>query len=83
MSERDVQEQLNLLRAETESISERDDRVHLELRAEIDSQKIEIETLRRFLTKFHPEFTAAYPALREEVVRAVDPEFTRSSRRSS
>ena len=83
MSERDVQEQLNRLRAEIESIIERYDRGQREMRAEVDSLKIEMQTVHRFLAKFHPEFTAAYPALRENVVRGLDPEFAPTPKQGS
>jgi hypothetical protein len=83
MSEREVQETLNRLTAEIESIAERLDRFHLGLRADVDTLRIDLETLRRFLEKFHPEFADAYPELRDSVVRAVDPEFSQPPRRGT
>jgi hypothetical protein len=47
----------------------------LSLVSRIDTVELEMEVLRRFLRHAHADFPRRYPALREEVVREVDPEW--------
>lgn len=76
MSERDVQEQLKRVGAEVEAIAQRVDRGLLDLRAEIDTLRIEFETLRRFIESNNADFAKAYREIREAVVHGIDPEFS-------
>ena len=47
----------------------------IDLTAALDSMKIELEILKTYLTRYHPEFTKTYAALREEAIQAIDPEW--------
>jgi len=47
----------------------------IDLTAALDSMKIELEILKAYLARHHPEFTKSYAALREEAIQAIDPEW--------
>jgi hypothetical protein len=47
----------------------------LDLRADLDSVRIEIETLRRFIESQNESFASAYREIRDAVVHGSDPEF--------
>ena len=46
----------------------------LALRADLDAERLELETLRRFLASYHPDFADDYARVRREVAQEVDPE---------
>ena len=50
-----------------------------DLGSRIDTVELEVEALRRFLGHAHADFPRRYPALKQEVVREVDPEWTEAS----
>jgi hypothetical protein len=53
----------------------------LDLFSAIDTLKIEVEVLRRFMQRYHPDFTRVYPDLRAEVVQEVNPEWMEMEKR--
>lgn len=76
MSERDLREQIGVLRGELESLTAKQRQSQLDARSEIDALRIEIEVLHRFLKEAHPQFASAYDRLHEAVLCTVDPEFS-------
>jgi hypothetical protein len=53
----------------------------LDLFSAIDALKIEVEVLRRFMQRYHPDFTRVYPDIRAEVVQEVNPEWMETEKR--
>lgn len=48
----------------------------IDLTAALDSIKIELEILKTYMARYHPEFSKTYAALREEAIQAIDPEWS-------
>ncbi len=82
MEEFDIKHQFHLLQKEVEAAVSLTEDVKLNFLAAIDSLRIEVEVLKRFMERHHADFPLRYPALREEVVREVDPEWIERSARS-
>ena len=47
----------------------------VDLTAAIDSLRIEVEVIKTYMKRYHPEFAKTYPRLREEAIQAIDPEW--------
>jgi len=47
----------------------------IDLTSALDSMKIELEILKTFMERYHPDFAKVYPSLREEAIQAIDPEW--------
>jgi hypothetical protein len=75
MEELDLKQQLHLLRQQVEAVASLLADTKLSLVSRIDTVELEVEILRRFLTQAYTDFPRRYRALREEVVREVDPEW--------
>jgi len=82
MEELDIKHQFHLLQKEVEAAVSLTEDVKLNLLAAIDSLKIEVEVLKRFMERYHTDFPRRYPELREELMREVDPEWLEQSERS-
>jgi hypothetical protein len=41
--------------------------------------KIEVEILKAYMERYHPDFAKSYAALREEAIQAIDPEWLGSA----
>jgi hypothetical protein len=76
MEEFDLKQQLHLLQRQVEAVASLLEETKLSLVSRIDMGELEVEVLRRFLGHAHADFPRRYSALREEVVREVDPEWT-------
>jgi hypothetical protein len=81
MEEKDIRQQFHLLQKEIESAGSRTEELRLNLTAAIDALKIEVEVLRRFMERYHQDFSRQYGALREEVIQQFDPEWVERARR--
>jgi hypothetical protein len=81
MEELDIRQQFHLLQKEMESAGLRTEELRLNLTAAIDALKIEVEVLRRFMERYHQDFSHRYEALREEVIQQFDPEWVERARR--
>jgi hypothetical protein len=79
MEELDLKHQFHLLQQEVEAAVSLTAEVKLNLLAAIDSLKIEVEVLKRFMERYHADFPRRYPELREEIMRQVDPEWIEQS----
>jgi hypothetical protein len=82
MEELDIKHQFHLLQKEVEATVSLTEEVKLNLLAAIDSLKIEVEVLKRFMERYHADFPRRYPELKEEMMREVDPEWIEHSERS-
>jgi hypothetical protein len=75
MEDKELQQRFHLLHQEVEAAVSLVDDVKLNCKTATDALKIEIEILRRFMERYHPDFARRYPELRAEVVQEVDPEW--------
>jgi len=75
MEELDIKQQFHLLQKEVEAAVSLTEDVKLNLLSVIDSLKIEVEVLKRFLGRYDGDFSRRYAELREEVLHHVDPEW--------
>jgi len=82
MEDIDIEQRLHLLQKEVEAIASLAEDTKLNLLSAIDSLKLEIEILKRFMEQHHPDFARRYPELKEAVMREVDPEWMGHSGRS-
>ena len=71
----DLEQRVRLLEKQVESTVALFQQTKLDLVSAVDNLKIEVETLKVFIKRLHPEFEQAYSEIREEVVRQVDPEW--------
>ncbi|HEV8718459.1 MAG TPA: hypothetical protein VGX03_37275, partial [Candidatus Binatia bacterium] len=79
MEELDIKQQFHLLQKEVEAAVSLTEDVKLNLLSVIDSLKIEVEVLKRFMERYHADFPRRYAQLREEVLHEVDPEWIERS----
>ncbi len=75
MEDKELQQRFHLLHQEVEAAVSLVEDVKLNCKTATDALKIEIEILRRFMERYHPDFARRYPELRAEVVQEVDPEW--------
>ena len=43
--------------------------------ADVNALKIEIEALKSYIERHHPDFAESYPKLKKEAIQAIDPEW--------
>jgi hypothetical protein len=82
MEELDIKQQFHLLQQEVEASVALTEKVKLNLLAAVDSLKIEVEVLKRFMERYHADFPRRYPELKEELMRELDPEWMERGGRS-
>jgi hypothetical protein len=82
MEELDIKHQFHLLQKEVEAAVSLAEDVKLNLLAAIDSLRIEVEVLKRFMERDHADFPRRYHELRKEILQVVDPEWIERSERS-
>ena len=75
----DIAQRLLLLEKQVESAVLLYQEARLELISAIGQLRIEVETLRAFLQKLHPELEHLYPTLKDEVLQKLDPEWARGT----
>lgn len=75
MEEKELRQRFHLLQQEVEAAVSLVEDAKLNCQTATDALKIEIEILRRFLERYHPDFAQRYAALRAEVVQEVNPEW--------
>ncbi len=83
MEELDIKNQFHLLQKEVEAAVSLTEEVKFNLLSAIDSLKIEVEVLKRFMERYHADFPRRYPELREEMMREVDPEWLEHNEQSN
>jgi hypothetical protein len=75
MEEKDIQQRFHLLQQEVEAAVSLIADMKLNSTAAIDALKIEVEVLRRFMERYHPDFARRYAELRTQVIQEVNPEW--------
>jgi hypothetical protein len=75
MHDQDIQQRFHLMQKEIEAAVSLLGQAKLDLTATIDSLRLELETMKLFMERYHPGFSAAYPKLREEAMQIIDPEW--------
>lgn len=75
MEDLEIQQRFHLLQKEVEAAVSLTEQAKLDLVSAIDDLKIEVEILRRFMERYHPNFSSLYPKLKEEVLQEFDPEW--------
>ncbi len=76
MHDQDIQQRFHLMQKEIEASVSVMREEKLGLTATVDSLRLELETIKLFMERYHPGFSEAYARLREEAMRAIDPEWT-------
>lgn len=76
----DIEQQFHLLHKEVEAAVSLTEDTKRNLQVAIDTIRIEVEVLRRFMESYHPDFAELYAPLKEEVLRRVNPEWIEESR---
>jgi hypothetical protein len=82
MEEQDIQQHFHLLQKEIEATGSVMKDAKIDLTAAIDSLKLEIQAIKSFLERYHPEFSASYPKLKAEATQTVDPEWPAAGTRN-
>jgi hypothetical protein len=75
MQDADIEQRFHLMQREFEAAVSFMRGAKIDLTAAIDSLKIEIEILKIYMERYHPEFAESYTKLREEAIQAIDPEW--------
>ena len=79
MQELDIEQRFHLMQKEIEAAVSLLKEAKLDLTAAVDSLKIEIEALKTYIGRHHPDFTESYARLKEEAIQAIDPEWMAAS----
>lgn len=75
MQELDVEKKFHMMQQEIEATASLFKEAKIDLVSAIDSIKIELEVLKTYMQRYHPDFVKSYPALKEEAIQAIDPEW--------
>ena len=75
MQELDIEQRFHLMQKEIEATVSLLKEAKLDLTASVDSLKIEIEALKSYIERHHPDFAESYPKLKAEAIQAIDPEW--------
>ncbi len=76
MEDLDTKHRFHLMQAEIEATASLLKDTKVDLTLAVDSIKIELEILKAYMERFHPDFAKSYPKLREEAIQAIDPEWS-------
>ena len=74
MKEIAIQERIRLMEKEIALLGESIDRIGMDLKEQVAIFRIELDTLKTFLTQVHPEFKTQYPRIKKMVTEKVDPD---------
>lgn len=69
MEDADIQQQFHLMQKELEATVSLTKEAETDLRAAIDSLRIELEVLKMYMERYHPGFAESYSKFREEAIR--------------
>ena len=75
MEESDLKHRFHLMQTEIEATASLLKDAKIDLTSALDSIKIEVEILKSYMERYHPDFAKTYAALREEAIQAIDPEW--------
>lgn len=79
MQELDIEQRFHLMQKEIEATVSLLKEAKLDLTASVDSLKIEIEALKTYIERHHPDFAESYAKLKEEAIQVIDPEWLAES----
>ena len=79
MEDADIKQQLHLLQKQIEAMASLHEETKLNLLSQVDSIKIEVEVLKRFIVRHHSDFERHYAQLKETVTQEIDPEWLEKS----
>lgn len=74
MREREIEQQFKMFQQEIALAGEQLEALKRIQRAETDALRLEVEAIRRCLTRLHPDFEECFGAVRTEVMQGTDPE---------
>jgi len=72
----DLKHRFHLMQTEIEATASLLKDAKMDLTSALDSIKIEVEILKSYMERYHPDFAKTYAALREEAIQAIDPEWS-------
>jgi hypothetical protein len=72
----DLKHRFHLMQTEIEATASLLKDAKIDLTSALDSIKIEVEILKSYMERYHPDFAKTYAALREEAIQAIDPEWS-------
>jgi hypothetical protein len=75
MNDSDIQQRFHLLQKEIEATATLLKDAKIDLTATIDSLKLELEIMKKYMERANPGFVEAYPKLKDEIIQAIDPEW--------
>ena len=79
MEDSDLKHRFHLMQTEIEATASLLKDAKIDLISALDSIKIEVEILKTYMERYHPDFAKSYAALREEAIQAIDPEWLGSA----
>jgi predicted nucleotide-binding protein (sugar kinase/HSP70/actin superfamily) len=71
----DLKHRFHLMQTEIEATASLLKDAKIDLTSALGSIKIELEILKTYMERYHPDFAKSYAALREEAIQAIDPEW--------
>jgi hypothetical protein len=75
MEDADIKQHLHLLQKQLEATVSRHEETKLNLLSQVDSLKIEVEVLKRFIAHHHSDFGRLYAQLKDTMIQEIDPEW--------
>ena len=75
MQELDIEQRFHLMQKEIEAAVSILKDAKLDLTAAVDSLKIELEAMKTFIARHHPDFAESFAKFKEEAIKAIDPEW--------
>jgi hypothetical protein len=75
MEDADIERRFHLMQKEIEAAVALIGEFKLDLKAAIDSLRIELEVLKSYMERYHPGFAESYPKFKEEAIQSIDPEW--------
>ncbi|OIP62737.1 MAG: hypothetical protein CO150_08300 [Nitrospirae bacterium CG_4_9_14_3_um_filter_53_35] len=75
MKEKELETRISLLERELSVLVEELDKLKLDHRGELDTLRIEIETLKSFLEKRHSDFAGIFDRIKSETLAEKNPEW--------
>ncbi len=74
MKEVAIQEKLRLMEKEMEILGESMEGIKMDFKEQVALLRIEMDTLKAFLTREFPDFKKEYPRIKKAVTAGLDPE---------
>ncbi len=75
MKEKETLQRIRFLEKEIGVLVEDLDKQKLDIRSQLDELRLEIEAVKGFLQREHPEFADTFCRIKEETIRAKNPEW--------